>query len=202
VKRWSLAVAAVAALVGGLVYSVYREAPPPAPNAGHHEAASESQSAPASASRAARDGSPASGRDGSPTSARDTAAARASTPRPTLPAVDDPARPAATARERAAEDRETAANGSREHVPAPERTAVSRGIAALKKRPMPPGTPAEPGDPEAARIERQERMNRTLQTAACRAPDVEHRLTQMSAEERLAFRERCARLGVTVRAPE
>lgn len=193
-KRWSLAVAAVAALVGGLVYSVHREAPRPASNAGHHDAASESQTAPASLSRAARDGSPAS--------ARDTAAARASTPRPTLPAVDDPARPAATARERAADDRETAANGSREHVPAPERTAVSRGIAALKKRPMPPGTPAEPVDPEEARIERQERMNRTLQTAACRAPDVEHRLTQMSAEERLAFRERCARLGVTVRAPE
>lgn len=193
-KRWSLAVAAVAALVGGLVYSVHRDAPQPAANTGHHEARSESQASPASASRAARDGTPAS--------TRDTAAARASAPPPVLPAAGDPASAPGASHERAADDGKTAANDSRDHVPAREGIAAPHAAAAFKKRPVPPGTPAEPVDPAEARIERQQRMNQTLQTAACRAPDVERRLTQMSAEERRAFRERCARLGVTVRAPE
>ena len=179
-----LAAASVVA-IGGAAFAVYRETRPDTAAAAAGSPTPVERAPSTSVPRADETTTPEAPTPAtSPTSGAQTAA----TPAPALPA------PAGEPDERAA------ATSSPAQRPAGSVDTTRVGVTSIKQPVRRDTEHVEPGSPEAA-IVRQKRMNRTLESAACHAPDIEKRYNQLPESERAALRARCAKYGVTLGDP-
>jgi hypothetical protein len=177
--------AASAVVIGGAACAVYRETRP--------DTAAAAAGSPTPVERAPSSSVPradeaTTAEAPAPATSPASGARTATTPAPALPA------PAGEPGERAA------ATSSPAQPPAGSIVTTRAGLTSIKQPVRRETERFEPGSPEAA-IVRQKRMNRTLESAACHAPDIEKRYNQLPENERAALRARCAKYGVTLGNP-
>jgi hypothetical protein len=176
--------AASAVVIGGAAFAVYRETRPDTAAAAAGSPTPVERAPSTSVLRADEATTP----EAPAPATSPTSGARTATPAPALPA------PAGEPGERAA------ATSSPAQPPAGSIVTARAGVTSIKQPVRRETERFEPGSPEAA-IVRQKRMNRTLESAACHAPDIEKRYNQLPENERAALRARCAKYGVTLGNP-
>lgn len=112
--------------------------------------------------------------------------------KPSLPRPSGPSAVDATSRAAKLGSRDATRVGSAQ----PTRAELKKMLARDPRDPA----YVDPSSPEAVAA-RKQRMNRTLESAACHAPDLQQRYDRLPENERAALRARCAKYGVTLTDP-